>query len=457
MHELGEVLHFTDDPELADLVILEPQWAAQKIGVILASHEVAQARGILTRECMHRLWPDLDKGTREHLISLTERFDLAYRIPESPDHRCMVVEKLPQNPAEYEARWAEAAGAKELRLRFRLAAMHPGIPTWFIARQHRFTLGLHWLRGVLFGQERGDPRHLGLVVANETERTVDFSVRGPFPPTFMTLLTEAFVDTVRRRYEGLEMERLVPCPGPPGGEACGHYFKQANLEKWLTAEKPRYQITCEECGTEHEVARLLFGLSIAPQAEAVTLEAIRDIVHDDGARTRAHIDTSLAEGLAYLHLQFVKEWNTQQLLDEQSCPTVFSLYPVDGATLFRAPTLRLQLYCMQPGCWHGIGDDGACQFDQPKEWLRGVLGFLRSYGPILKSVAGIAAPAAGVAMGLLETPKEAAELWTQGLETTAKVLEEMEDASCSRSEGGCARSFRGRSSRAVTPTPRSTT
>ncbi len=434
MHELGEVLHFADDQELAELAILNPEWAAKKIGVLLASHEVAQAKGILTSELLRTLWPDINNATRDHLISLTERFDLAYRIPDDPNHRCMVVEKLPQNPAEYEARWAKFASAPELRLRFKLAAMHPGIPTWFIARQHRFTLDpwMHWLRGVLFGDERSLPRHLGLVIANETERVVDFTVRGPFPPTFMTLLTEAFIDTVRRRYEGLDMERLVPCPGPPGQHPCGHYFKLSNLEKRLVAPSRRTKIDCEECGFEHEVAKLLFGLSLAPESEELTAKVIREIVHEevaqDGECTRNHIDARLAETLAYIHLQFVREWNTQQLLEEQSCPTVFSLYAVDNATLFHSEKLRLQFYCMQPGCWHPIGAEGACQFAQPKEWLQGVLGFLRSYGPLVKTIVSIAKPAAGVLLKLTETSKEKVETWKEGLENTAKLLEALEDA-----------------------------
>jgi len=171
LHELGEVLHYADVPELAEVVMLDPQWVTQHVGTVLASAEIQDARGILTRQCLSRLWPDIDDHVRQHLLAMMERFDLAYRIPDSPDNRCLVVERLQQDTADYEPTWDAFIGHPEVRLRYKLKSMHPGIPTWFIARCHRFTLGLHWLRGVLFGDARKSPRHLALMGLREKSDT----------------------------------------------------------------------------------------------------------------------------------------------------------------------------------------------------------------------------------------------------------------------------------------------
>jgi hypothetical protein len=85
-----------------------------------------------------------------------------------------------------------------LRLRYKLKDLHPGIPSWFIARCHRFTQDQQWLRGVLLGEPRVQPTSLSLVRAQEASRTVDFTVRGLLPQRFMGILTDSFEDTVTK-------------------------------------------------------------------------------------------------------------------------------------------------------------------------------------------------------------------------------------------------------------------
>jgi len=428
LHELGEVLHFAEAPSLAGLVMLDPQWVTKRVGEVLASHEVETAKGTLTLNCLAKLWPDLEEHIRQHLLDMMDEFDLAYRIPDEQEYKSIVVEKLPQNEPEYEPVWGGFAGQREVRLRFQLKTMHPGIPTWLIARCHRFTQKLHWLRGAVFGDSRSTPRHLALVQAHDDQRVVDFTVRGPFPPTLMTLLMDGFLDTVQRRYPGLEMEHLVPCPGPQPGGSCGHYFKLTNLENRLAGKPPRLRIECEECGTVHEVAQLLFGLSLAPAVELLTAAELQRVVGAEGEKIRSHIDQGLAAMKEFVQLQFIKEWNTQQLIEEQSCPTVFSLYSLDGGTLFRTEKLRLQLYCMRPGCWHTTGDAGRRDFAPPREWTQGTLRFLRVFARFLRpatiAAAAVANPALG--MAIAGTSAEAMEQIRTQLEATSELLKDLE-------------------------------
>jgi internalin A len=397
LHELGEVLHHADVPELSEVVMLDPQWVTRHVGIVLASPEVQEARGILTRQCLSKLWPDIDGYVRQHLLGMMERFDLAYRIPDDPDHRCLVVERLQQDTADYEATWEAFAGQPVVRLRYRLKAMHPGIPTWFIARCHRFTLGLHWLRGVLLGDNRQAPRHLALVVASDSERTVDFTVRGPQPWTFLTLLRDGFEDTIRNRYPGLEFERIAPCAGQRKDKTrCDFEFTVGDLEslRWPqeSDHEAEFEIRCTRCRTTLQIDALLLGLSHAPARDAAKLEEILYTVRFEGEKTRMHLSVEMDEARRFIQLAFVDEWNKAQELEEQSCPTVFALYPVEGKTLTRKNKLRMQLYCMNPNCWHSIGSDGMCEFQPRRDglviaarWVRTGLRWLRPAAALLPS------------------------------------------------------------------------
>jgi len=397
LHELGEVLHYGDVPELADLVMLDPQWVTLHVGEVLASSEVQKAKGILTKSCVEEIWPHVEDHVRRHLLGMMERFDLAYRIPEDQEHRCLVVERLPQNPPDYEQRWKEAAGRAEVRLRYRLKSLHPGIPTWFIARCHRFTLGLHWLRGVLFGDHRQTPRHLALITANEVERTVDFIVRGPQPWSFLPILTDGFEDTILKRYPGLEFDRIAPCTGRKKDKTpCDYEFNIKDLEalRWPDERgvESHNHIHCLRCRTQHEIDKLLLGLSRASGRDEGKLNEILFAVHAEGSATRTLISVEMEEARSFIQLSFVQEWNRAQELEEQSCPTVFALYPLNDKTLTKKSTLFLQLYCMNPRCWHSIGSDGGCEIQAFRDgvvalakWSHRALRWLKPVAALLPS------------------------------------------------------------------------
>ncbi|OGC77574.1 MAG: hypothetical protein A2Z27_00115 [candidate division Zixibacteria bacterium RBG_16_50_21] len=432
LHELGEVLHYAEVPELASTVMLDPQWVTQRVGLVLASQIVQSANGILTRSCLENLWPDLEPHVLQHLLGMMERFDLAYRIPEDQEHRCLVVERLPQNPPEYELRWKLASGQIEVRLRYRLKSMHPGIPTWFIARCHRFTLGLHWLRGVIFGDNRHSPRHLALITANESERTVDFVVRGTKPWTFLPLLTDGFEDTISKRYPGLEFDRIAPCPGKRrDGTQCDYEFNIEDLEELRWPEEhevePEYEIRCPRCRTNLDIDALLLGLSRETGRDSRTLDEILNAVRDEGSKTREHFSTEMQDARKFIQLSFVQEWNKAQELEEDSCPTVFALYPIDGRTLTRTSTLRLQLYCMNPDCWHSIGTAGRCDFKPKRQWLISMARWTRSGLRWIRPVAALLPSGSQLAGEFSEDLQDFADDASNELKFTAEVFKNIKD------------------------------
>ena len=124
LHELGNIVHYTDPPELTDKVVLDAQWLTGCIGRVLASNEVAKQKGILTRNQLAELWLEIDELTRGQLLAIMDHFDLAYEIPEDAQARCLVVEKLPQDSAPYEQEWDSFSTCPQLRLRYKLKDLH---------------------------------------------------------------------------------------------------------------------------------------------------------------------------------------------------------------------------------------------------------------------------------------------------------------------------------------------
>jgi len=406
LHELGEILFFQDNDDLNDIVIFKPQWVTEHISRVLEADEVIRSNGIFTRACMERLWQDLEASMRNHFLRLMERFDLSYRTLENKDIS-LIVERLPFEPPDFEPLWdakQQEANCKQILMKFQLSEVLPGIPTWFIARQHRFTIeqgerrGIHWRTGVLFQDQ--EQKHLALTRISRDDRTnseyLQLTVRGAMPHSFFDLLKEG-IELTLRRYPGLQITRLIPCPDPKQ-ENCLHEFDYANLVKRLERTPPKEDIECPSCLENISVTQLLFGLHWTTQ-DAVL--ARLDSIQDGQSELRELVQS-----------QFLRQFRQQQKLIESHCPNVFVLRPDDRSRLKKAweqeigtQRIYLQLYCQMPGCMHPTIDPndpkkvcGLYPIDNPQQWLRAINPYYRRMVGVLK----FATPLIGPWLGIME-------------------------------------------------------
>ena len=439
LHELGDLLFFQENEELNETVVLKPQWVTESISRVLTDETVIEKNGIFTRDCMNRVWRDLEPWTRQHFLLLMERFDLSYRTLENRDIS-LVVERLPfEPPAEHAEMWAAITrqpDTKEIRMKFQLSEILPGIPTWFIARQHRFTVNQHWRTGVLFRYGEGDfstgrlrqRQHLALVQTRRDDRTnvryLQLAVRGPMPHHFFDLLKEG-IELTLARYPGLQITRVIPCPDPnpnpdPDAEACLHEFDYANLIKRLERKPPKETIECPNCLEDISVTRLLFGLHYTTQ-DAV-LQRMDDL--------ESNIENKFREGFEelreLLQSQFARQFRREQRSIETQCPNVFVLRPDNRKFWNRdlsSQRLYLKLYCQKPGCWHPVQpeNEGLYAIDGAREWLRAVAPYLKKMVKVMKYATPILGP-------WVQMPKEDYEkLFGEDMEIMKDLASNLDD------------------------------
>jgi hypothetical protein len=385
LHELGDILYFRDDDELCDLVILKPQWASAYISRVVEDEQVIARQGVFTRDQMVKLWADLPSDLREHFLRLMEAFDLSYRTLEQREIS-LVVERLPLDPPPYQPAWDAALrdpASHEIAIRYRLNSLPPGIPTWFIARAHRFSTHKHWRNGALFACERDGPS-LALVQAFPHERYLQLSVRGAHPHNFFALLKDGLELTLDR-YPGLNKQRKIPCPGH-NGQPCPHEFDYEQLLKRLD-KKP--SIECPEALIDVDVRTLLFGLTPATLDDVQQkLDALLDL-------EATHHD----ELVSLLQREFMKNFRREQSQDDAFCPNVFTLRPQAGSGWKKAllgEKVELQLYCQQPGCWHPTKEGGSYIIPRPVAWLQKTGPYLKSLMTMLKYVSPFVGPWVGM-------------------------------------------------------------
>jgi len=413
LHDLGELLYFKDNQELNDIIILKPHWVSEYISKVLESKDVINSGGILTRAEMKRLWHGLKSPTmREHFLRLMERFDLSYQDEERKIY--LIVERLPQTPPDYQQKWnkiKELETCKEITMTFKLNTLPAGIPTWFIARAHRFSLNTHWRKGALFAHEK----HLALVQAHEN--TVQLTVRGPNPPNFFALLKDG-IEVTLGRFQGLKIERKIPCLGHQG-QACPHEFKYDQLLKRY--EINRLTIECPETLEEVSVPQLLYGWDWRTQELVLSRLDKLGQGQDQILSGQDQISSELKALRELTQREFTNAFRREQASIDAHCPNVFVLRHIKKRhEAVVGQSLELQLYCQAPGCWHPTG--GIYEIKEAAKWLKTIAPYLNRLIGVLK----YAAPVTGGWFG--EEIPDYEELFRRDIETTQELAKPFSDS-----------------------------
>jgi internalin A len=390
LHSLGELLYYPEDSELSDLVVTKPLWVNDQITKLLDSGELLARKGVLDRALMDRVWSDIDPFVQRYLISMMEQFDLAYRTDgDGRSDVCLVVEKLPEDAPDFAAAWS-AAGKDTAQIRLvydfsQFLSLQAGIPTWFIAREHRFTTGTHWRYGALL--HSAPEKAWALLVADPLTRRIRLEVRGPYPVAFFSELKASFERIVAQRYPGAPYRLLVPCPCQRESAAvCPHMFEYDDLRTRLAPPHNKEYIECPKSLRDVHVRGLIEGF------QPRSLEEIHELLRGVDRKVE-RIDTR-----QLLALDFLRNITGLQEAQEVSCPSLF-LVTAERRRLLRDRVITLHYYCEYPQQWHPIEPDmgGTLTFSRPPEWFAPIVPHLRLIVQILRHVA----PLAGAAIGAL--------------------------------------------------------
>ncbi|MEH2146278.1 COR domain-containing protein [Nostoc sp.] len=393
LHELGEILYFQDNEELNDTVILKPQWVTEYISKVLESKDVSDRLGIFTRQEMDRLWRDLERWMRDHFLRLMERFDLSYRTQEDRDIS-LVVERLPLDAPNYEQKWQQikqTGECHEISMKFQLNTIPAGIPTWFIARQHRFTTGIHWRNGVLFADS--EQKHLALVQAVKSDRYLQLTVQGAYPQNFFALLKDG-IELLLRRFPGLDIQRKIPCLGH-NGKPCSHEFDYEQVQQRF--QRNKLTIECPKATEDEDVSVIELLQGFDWTIKDAVLDSLKDLKKsNDEIKYKLDEIQNKADNLLELtQREFTKDFRRQQAIIDSHCPNIFVLRPHDAKAWKKnlvGQKLYLQLYCQEPGCWHPTQEGGLYEINEPAKWLRETAPYISRLFSVLRYAAPIVGP-----------------------------------------------------------------
>ncbi len=397
MHDLGYIVHYSDDEKLRDDVILKPEWLTKAIGFVLENRATAEREGILPDGELYKVWhdhtfpnePRYDPDIYPFFLRLMEKYDVCYRLPD--DRKAsLVAQHVPQIRPDLP--WLpEDAPQENLRRIAMICAMEedpPGLVPWMIVRTHDYAVEqgahhLHWQKGMFLNHGTH-----GEAMLEQRGREFHVYAQATYPEYFMNVLQETLQKLITDNWPGLEgrYRFSVPCLT----SNCKGRFNIQALRQFMSNGVREYP--CQECFHSHPITKLLLGF----EEHAIDVQ-LREI-----NQRLAGLDSRVAR-------YFMSLMNA--IADEaKNGPRLFTFRSRDAGLspqqLFSRP-IALQLWCEAEGCQHPVieKDKGFYEITQPREWVMKIAPYANFALDVLKTVAPIAAPAINTIFGDKTTEK----------------------------------------------------
>ena len=420
MHDLGYIVHYSDDERLRDDVVLQPQWLTKAIGFVLEDKATDESEGILPDNRLYKVWhdhsfegePRYDAELYPFFLRLMEKYDVSYRLPEGD--ASLVAQHVPQVRPTNLPWMPEQDPPENLRRIAMICAMEedpPGLVPWMIVRTHDYaveqkntagTHSLHWQKGMFLSHS---PH--GEAMLEQRGREFHIYTQAIWPEHFMNVIHSTLEKLIIDNWPGMKdrYRFMVPCPEIIGDQPCKGRFNIHSLRQFLAEGDTN--VRCQECSKRHSIVELLLGFE--ERTVDIQLREIKEKL--DG------LDSRIADYF----------WATMRAIADEAKqgPRLFTFRSREAGLSpkqFFARPLELQLWCEHEGHPHPVLDSGqgVYSIDQPYEWVVKIAPYANFVLDVLKTVAPMVAPAINVVKG----PKTT-ENWKDHLDLTKAIIDKL--------------------------------
>lgn len=423
LNELGHLIHYNNDSDLQDIVILKPEWLSKAMSYVLEDEQVMEQNGLVSHNRLSEIWEGTNRSKQERypndlhpvFLKLMEQYDLSYRVvlPEANTQETILIAQLVPGgrPSGWDQAWPEkpSKGDSERTQICRIVDSETGrtndvegLLYRLIVRLHRYSLGRrnyyesrHWKTGMIL-----DDGPNGRAFIEEIGGDIYVKVRAAYPERFLHLLCEEVRWLVSYFWRGLNCLYAVPCDLPCKGllELDEMYD---NLKEGID------KIRCPVCRKYHSISGKLSTSTPKPTVNQVLDElkqGQKEILH--GMETGfAEVSTNLRRLISLADEQFAALMTT--LTDPAKAgPRLFSFESVDPG-FFDKPKWVAQKFRLTLWCEHArlplpiLADDSKCgvyDIELTRDWLKKSAPLLKVLSATLSLALPVAAPAAKIVM-----------------------------------------------------------
>jgi len=222
-HDLGVFIHFQNDVDLKDIVILNHEWITRGVYKILDDRKVIKQKGKFTYEDIKRIWSNEEHKlkTRE-LISLMKntKFDLCFELKNG---EFIVPRLLPVDEVEHN--WVSSP--HNTKFEFSYKFMPKGIVARLIVKMNSDIFDeKYWRYGVILFYEET----FAIVKEKYFDNKITIELNGKNKREFLFLIRKA-INEIHNDFNKLEVKEMIPCNCELCVKSENPHFYEFNLLK----------------------------------------------------------------------------------------------------------------------------------------------------------------------------------------------------------------------------------
>lgn len=235
-HDLGVIIHFQNDIELKDIVILNHEWITKGVYKILDDRKVINQNGKFNYDDIKRIWTKDEHNlkTRE-LISLMKntKFDLCFQLK---DGEFLVPRLLPVD--EIEHKWELSIHNSKFEFRYKF--MPKGIVARLIVKMNSdIYKNKYWRYGVILNYENT----FAIIKEKYFENKITIELNGKNKREFLFLIRKT-LNEIHNDFNKLDVSEMIPCNCNLCKDSETPHFYEFNLLKRYES-KEIFDIRCE--------------------------------------------------------------------------------------------------------------------------------------------------------------------------------------------------------------------
>lgn len=274
LHKLGSLLHFTDDTNLHNFIILNPQWAVDAVYSVLNNNEVARNDGYFSRAQVEAIWkPKYSYDERCKLLGLMqkENFEICYPLDYQQD---LYIAPQLLNAEQPKFTWDNK---DNLRFRFQYKFMPEGIITRLIVRLNTILAcgiegkQLIWCKGAVFTER--DCRALVQEEENrEGLKIIDIAINGNVNERKYLLrrIRDEIQSIHYKWFRNIQSEQMIPCICSYCTQVAQQNIKFFEYQTLIRAlERGKTTVQCDKEFNDVSVKGLLEGVSDPEQIKQI--------------------------------------------------------------------------------------------------------------------------------------------------------------------------------------------
>lgn len=210
LHNIGIILHYQDDADLREYIIVKNEWATDAAYRVIDDPEIAQRNGHFFRQTdLPRIWyqPEYRK-MRPQLLQLMRNFRLCY--PLKAEGEFIAPQLLPSSPPPGYA-WQPAS---DLVLYVEYDFMPPGLMAQLLVECHQLIAQdrrLVWRDGAVLELPGRESRAEILLQKRGGKQTIGIRAQGRKKRDLMTIVDARLEELHRPFGSGLKVEKKIPC------------------------------------------------------------------------------------------------------------------------------------------------------------------------------------------------------------------------------------------------------